>query len=116
MIISEYVEGSSYNKAIEIYNPGDTAVDLLAEGYHIDVFFNGNTSADTSIELLGSIGAGETYVVADEGANVDILAAADQTTSSSLFNGDDAVVLYRNSEVIDCIGQVGVDPGSQWKD
>ena len=116
VIISEYVEGSSYNKAIEIYNPGETAVDLLAEGYHIDVFFNGNTIAGTSIELLGSIGAGETYVLADEGANTGILAAADQTTSSSLFNGDDAVVLYRNSEVIDCIGQVGVDPGSQWGD
>ena len=31
-----------------------------------------------------------------------------------MFNGDDALVLYRGSEIIDSFGQVGVDPGTAW--
>ena len=30
------------------------------------------------------------------------------------FNGDDAVVLRRGSTILDVIGQVGLDPGSEW--
>jgi predicted extracellular nuclease len=114
VIISEYVEGSSYNKAIELYNPTDTVIDLLAEGYYLDIYFNGNTTANTSIELLGSIEPEGTYVIADDGAVAAIVDVADQTTASSLFNGDDAVVLFRSGKIVDSIGQVGEDPGSQW--
>ena len=30
------------------------------------------------------------------------------------FNGDDAVVLRKGTTVIDAIGQIGIDPGSEW--
>ena len=42
LFISEYIEGSSNNKAIEIYNGTGAAVNLGAGGYNIQMFFNGN--------------------------------------------------------------------------
>lgn len=107
LLISEYVEGSSTNKAIELHNPTDGSIDLA--GYQLSVYFNGNTTS-TNFNLTGSVGAGGTFVFAD-----NLLAAfADQTTGAGLWNGDDAIVLNRGDVIIDSIGQVGVDPGSQW--
>ncbi len=41
LFISEYVEGSSNNKALEIYNGTGATVDLAAAGYNVQVFANG---------------------------------------------------------------------------
>jgi predicted extracellular nuclease len=109
LFISEYVEGSSFNKAVEIYNPTASAVDLAAGAYALRVYFNGSTSA-TSLALTGSIPAGGTYVFADE----DLAAFANQTTNASLWNGDDAVALVKDATILDVIGQIGTDPGSEW--
>ena len=57
------------------------------------------------------------FVIADDGAASEILAKADQQTTSSLFNGDDAIVLRKGGSsgaIVDVIGQIGVDPGSEW--
>jgi predicted extracellular nuclease len=98
LIISEYVEGSSLNKAIEIYNGTGAAVNLGAEGYAVDIYFNGNTSPGTTIQLSGTLADGDVYVIADDGADSAILAVADQTSTASFFNGDDAVVLRRGGK------------------
>ena len=49
--ISEYIEGSSNNKAIEIYNEGSSSVDLST--YQLSFYFNGNEAANTNIQLEG---------------------------------------------------------------
>ena len=49
LFMSEYIEGSSNNKAIEIYNSTGAAVDLAAGGYAIIMYFNGNTSSGLTI-------------------------------------------------------------------
>ena len=49
LIISEYIEGSSYNKALEIYNGTGAAIDLNAGDYDIQFFFNGSTSPGRTI-------------------------------------------------------------------
>lgn len=114
VFISEYIEGSSNNKAIEIYNGNAGSVDLAAEGYALELYFNGGTTPSTTINLTGTLAAGATHVVAHSSSAAAVLAVAQQTTSSMTFNGDDAVVLKRGSTVLDSIGQVGVDPGSAW--
>jgi predicted extracellular nuclease len=115
LFFSEYVEGSSNNKALEIYNGTGAPVDLAAEGYKIQIFFNGNTSAGTTIMLSGTIADGGVYVVADDGADGAILAAADQTSTSSFFNGNDAVALVKGTDNVDVIGQIGFAPPSdEW--
>ncbi|KOX09369.1 hypothetical protein F4558_005898 [Micromonospora profundi] len=113
LFISEYVEGSSNNKAIELFNGTGAAIDLAAGGYQLQLYFNGSTTA-TTIALTGSVAAGDVFVFASASAGAAILAQADQTTGAGLFNGDDAIVLRRGAAVLDSIGQVGVDPGTEW--
>ncbi len=114
LFFSEYIEGSSNNKALEIYNGTGAAVDLAAGGYNVQMFFNGSASAGLTINLTGTVADGDVYVVAQSSANATILAQADQTNGAGWFNGDDAVVLRKGTTVLDVIGQIGFDPGSQW--
>jgi predicted extracellular nuclease len=114
LFFSEYIEGSSNNKALEIYNGTGSAIDLLTGGYNIQMFFNGSASAGLTINLTGTVAAGDVYVVAQSSADPVILAQADQTNGAGWFNGDDAVVLRKGTTVIDLIGQVGSDPGTEW--
>ncbi len=114
LFFSEYIEGSSNNKALEIYNGTGSAVDLAAAGYTVQMFFNGSVSAGLTINLVGTVAAGDVFVLAQSSAVAAILSQADQTNGSGWFNGDDAVVLRQDETVVDSIGQIGVDPGSQW--
>jgi len=112
LFISEYIEGSSYNKAIEIYNGTGSSVNLT--GYKIQIYYNGNTSAGATINLSGTLNSGDVYVVAHSSASSTIMNNADMTTGSLSFNGDDAVILLNNTTILDCIGQRGYDPGTEW--
>ena len=114
LFISEYIEGSSNNKAIEIYNETGAPIDLAANGYSIQMFFNGSATAGLTIPLTGTVANGDVFVLAQSLANATILAQADQTNGSGWYNGDDAVVLLKGGTVIDSIGQVGFDPGTEW--
>lgn len=112
LYFSEYIEGSSNNKALEIYNSSANSVDLT--GHKVEMYFNGSNSAGLTINLTGNIPANGVFVLAHGSANATILAKANQTNSSGWFNGDDAIVLKNGTTVLDSIGQVGVDPGSEW--
>ena len=106
LFFSEYIEGSSNNKALEIYNGTGAAVNLGTGGYNVQMFFNGNSTAGLTINLTGTVANGDVYVLAQSSAAAAILAQADQTNGSGWFNGDDAVVLRKNSVIIDVIGQI----------
>ncbi len=115
LFFSEYIEGSSNNKAVEIYNGTGGSVDLATAGYSVQMFFNGSATAGLTINLTGTVADGDVYVVAQSSATATILALADQTNGAGWFNGDDAVVLRKGTAVIDVIGQVGPpDPGTEW--
>lgn len=112
LYFSEYIEGSSNNKALEIYNSSANNVDL--SGHKVEIYFNGSNSAGLTVNLSGSIPAYGVFVLAHGSANTAILAKANQTSSAGWFNGDDAIVLKSGSTTLDSIGQVGLDPGSEW--
>jgi len=114
LFFSEYIEGSSNNKALEIYNGTGGAIDLAAGQYAVQMYFNGSTTAALTINLTGSVASGDVFVLAQASASAPIQAQADQTNGSGWFNGDDAVVLVKAGVVIDAIGQIGVDPGTEW--
>lgn len=111
VFISEYVEGSGNNKALELYNPGEQAIDL--SDYRVRVFFNGSTSA-TNINLTGSIAAKQTFVIVNGQAVAGLRDLANLVTGSASWNGDDAIVLEKNGVVVDSFGRVGEDPGTAW--
>ncbi len=112
VIISQYIEGSGKNQAIEIWNTGSTDVDLT--GWTLDLYFDGSSTPTKSINLVGTILAMDVFVISRDKADPAILAVADQTTKDLKFNGNDAVVLSYNGTPIDRIGQVGFDPVTEW--
>lgn len=116
IIISEYVEGSSNNKAIELYNPTGAAIDLAAGDYKLLLYFNGSVTIGNTIGLTSVLPSGGKWVVAHASASAGILAVANQTSTVLQFNGDDAVVLAKGAvnTVVDAFGQVGFDPGTEW--
>ncbi|MDZ7346309.1 MAG: ExeM/NucH family extracellular endonuclease, partial [candidate division KSB1 bacterium] len=75
---------------------------------------NGNTSAGTTIYLSGFVADGGVFVLANSGAGQAILERANQLAGGTWFNGDDAVVLSKNGVIIDVIGRIGEDPGTEW--
>ncbi|MCK0111394.1 ExeM/NucH family extracellular endonuclease [Ornithinimicrobium sp. F0845] len=115
LFISEYVEGSSNNKAIEIYNGTNAAVDLQAGGYVLRLYSNGNSSF-TSIPLTGTIEAGGVHVIANTGQTLIPVMVINQTSGALSHNGDDTYVLVKGepATVVDSFGEVEFDPGSSW--
>ncbi|TMP34813.1 ExeM/NucH family extracellular endonuclease [Pseudoalteromonas rubra] len=113
VIMSEYIEGSSNNKAVELFNTSENAISL--DGYTLSYYSNGGTDPSNTIELSGEIAAGGTYVIANSSAVDTVLNAAQLTIGGSWYNGDDAIVLRNGDTVVDSFGQVGFDPGSNWE-
>lgn len=135
LFISEYVEGWSNNKALEIYNPTNAPINLSQ--YMIVRYSNGSTSAaaTTAIQLIGTIQPFSTYVAVidkrDPAGTVEeapvwdsLQAKADgfycpdyDLSNAMYFNGNDAVVLAKgtvanigNSQLVDVFGKIGEDP------
>jgi DNA/RNA endonuclease G (NUC1) len=114
LFFSEYIEGSSNNKALEIYNGTGSSINLSAGNYTVQMYFNGSATSGLTIPLTGTVLNNDVFVIANSAANAAILAQADQTNSSGWYNGDDAVVLLKGGVVLDVIGQIGSDPGTEW--
>ncbi len=83
LIISEYVEGSGNNKALEFYNSGSQVLDLSA--YRVEIYFNGASAAGRSIDLSGSLAPGKTFVLANGVADPALLALASQRVGAGSY-------------------------------
>ena len=105
LLFSEYIEGSSYNKALEIANFTGNTVDL--SNYTIKKQTNGTGDWGSPLTLTGSLVNGDVYVVAHSSADAEIQAVADVSinTDVTIFNGNDAIGLFKNGTLIDIIGE-----------
>ena len=117
VFISEYIEGSSNNKAIELYNGASEDVDLSSY-----IMLRANNGAETwvsdTLRFTGTLTTGDVYVIANPSADQTILDVADTTHSMTFYNGDDAIGLFKitgtDTTLIDMFGELGEDPGSAW--
>jgi len=114
LYFSEYIEGSGINKALEIYNPTNTSIDLSM--YSVELYSNGSSNATGTLNLSGNLNAGDVYVVCNTSPQIDPAITMQKDTSSTVagFNGDDAIALLNGTEKIDIIGTIGNDPGASW--
>ena len=123
LFISEYVEGSGNNKALELYNPTNNAINLST--YKLVRYSNGETVPYDAV-LSGTIEPKSAFVVVldkrdpngtgqEVPVDLELQAKADLWLSpvynvnrTMYFNGNDAMTLETVSgEVIDIFGQVG---------
>ena len=104
LILSEYVEGSSNNKALEIANFTGSPVNL--SNYSIMKQTNGAGSWGSELTLNGTLNHGDVYVIVYGSAGASLLALADLVTTSQAltFNGNDPIGLFKNGTLIDVIG------------
>ena len=114
LFFSEVIEGTSNNKALEIFNGTSAPIDLAAGGYRVEMYFNGSATPGLNIPLVGTVAAGDVFVLAHSSAVAAVLAQADQTNGAGWFNGDDAIVLRKGISAVDAFGQIGFDPGTEW--
>lgn len=137
LFISEYVEGWSNNKALEIYNPTDQAIDL--SDYIIVRYSNGSTfaGAESAVQLSGTIAPNDVYVAVIDKTDPNgtgqeapvwdsLQAKADgfycpnyNVSKAMYFNGNDAVTLEKgtladldngSTQLIDLFGKIGENP------
>lgn len=129
LFFSEIVEGSGNNKAMEIYNPTQAPVNL--SNYRIVRYSNGSTIGTDSLNLQGTIGALDVWVVVNGQTTTQPNSPACDTVLQAMGdqlggaypdpqyqNGDDAICLVRISPyaIIDIYGKIGEDPGQSWSD
>lgn len=115
VVFTEYVEGSGHNKALELTNFGQDIIDLA--DIKVGLYHNGRAWHDgpsATITLSGELLPRASFVVANRQGEAALTQRADYLTHLS-FNGDDALVMTMDEQVLDVFGQVGVDPGQFWK-
>ncbi|GAB1417948.1 hypothetical protein MASR2M12_07130 [Bacteroidales bacterium] len=115
LIISEYVEGSSNNKYIEIYNGTGSSVDL--SNYKLQLYANGASSPTNDVTLSGTLANGAVKVYKNSSASLTLPNGVTADNNAAVnFNGDDAVALYKisTSSYVDIFGVIGNDPGTEW--
>ena len=136
LFFSQYMTGTGSNKALEIYNPGSTAVNLSA--YSVTVWNNGfnsttataSNNAGGTLQLTGTLAAHQTLLIYNASATTLKTAAdaavtagtaikiadgsfnANYAVSSQVtaFNGDDVLQLKKSGVVIDSFGVAGLRP------
>lgn len=107
LFISEYVEGSSFNKALELYNPTPNPINL--NGYQLKHYNSGSSNTVYTFNLSGIILANSTYVIVNSQASAALIAKADTVTGNSVlsFNGDDPIILTKGTDTLDAVGVWG---------
>lgn len=104
LIFSEYIEGSSYNKGLEIANFTGSSVDLSS--YSVMKQTNGSGSWTDELNLNGTLSNEDVFVVVNTNAASGMQVEADLISNSAVlsFNGNDPIGLFKNGQLIDVIG------------
>ncbi len=117
LFISEYIEGGSNNKALEIFNPSDATIDLSS--YTIREYYGDEATDYNEYQLTGTLDSMDVLVICtdaiDTGTNLETNCDIQLSYPSvTHFNGDDAVQLLQNGVVIDQIGVTALAGGDDF--
>lgn len=121
VFITEYVEGSSSNRAIELTNMSDSEIDLGALGYKLKLHNNGQYAPLIEQSLSQVLAPCETFVYYNSNSSQDLLDFVQDSEGENVnseasnvtaFNGSATIVLTKldidNIDItVDSIGQIG---------
>ena len=102
VIISEYYEGSSSNKWIEVTNVGPTTIDLTSPQLYLSLFANAaaddpaNSTANNHNAMSGSLSPGQVILYQNSSAVLPNYATGTNSSSCN-FNGNDLIVISSSS-------------------
>jgi endonuclease I len=106
LYFSEYLEGTSNNKALEITNATGSSKNLTY--YVVKKQTNGAGSWSTGISLSGTLANNCKFVIVNSNISSACYnkntANISTTVSELTFNGNDAIGLFKNNILIDIIG------------
>ncbi|MGF1813986.1 ExeM/NucH family extracellular endonuclease [Vibrio splendidus] len=110
VVITEYVEGSSNNKAVELYNNGSEDIDLT--GYKLVRYKDGDVSPLDMVSLDGqTLPANSVLVVLHDSADITLDDGVSSITGGLYHNGGDAVGLFNGDSLVDVVGAVPTESG-----
>ena len=124
LLITQYYEGTSSNKYIELTNVGSETIDMST--YTLTLWSNANSESwkfdggtPTNFSMLsGTLSAGASYVLANGQAATPLAAdQADEISGAINFNGNDSVVLYNGfvgdvADIADAIAITAAEEGA----
>lgn len=103
LFISEYVEGSGSNKALEVANFTGSSISL--SDYTMRIASNSNSFGYTYNFPNTTLAHGEVFVVGNSGLAAECVPNRDDLNNSITgFNGNDAIGLFKNGTLIDILG------------
>ncbi len=114
VLFSEYMEGSSQNKAIEIWNC--SGADIDPADVELIKYSNANSTPDGGFSapslddygLTGVFAAGDVFVICNSSISAGLGVPCDHSTGGSPvnFNGNDPLVLSYQGTVVDSLGLI----------
>jgi len=120
LFFSEYAEGSSNHKYLEIYNASSETVDLTQYAYPSTANapnVPGEPEYWNEFESGATVAPGDVYVICHGSSDEFILAECDES-HTYLSNGNDGYCLVSGTEdvftIVDCVGDWNGDPGNGW--
>ena len=108
LFFSEYLEGSSRNKCLEIFNGTGGVIDLT--DWSIQTYNNGSSTGTSTFFPDGIlINDGDVFVLCNSGSDSTMIELADILLNAATnFNGNDDIVLVDPEGVfVDVIGTIG---------
>lgn len=106
-IITAYVEGTGFDKYIQIYNPTDAAIDLT--GYSLRLQPYNSKNVESQIQTLALTGtlAPKTVMVFKHKDASKFDGVATVSSEVCNFNGNDNVAIFKGDAIVDVIGTWG---------
>lgn len=111
LFFSEFINGTEYNKAIEIFNPYNESIDL--QGYEVRLAVAGSNWEYTQL-LTGTLASNDVYVIYNPQANAEIQNVGNISSIVAEFTENDVLGLFYQNQLIDTFGEYLINPVNGW--
>lgn len=115
LLISQVMEGSSFNKAVVVSNRG--AAPIATMGYSVRLAYNGGGWLEEGFPVnVDVLGPGDMYYICNTKIGKEGVGFCDDFQKQLLFNGNDAIGLFKGGVLVDKVGdetEGGQEEGSE---